>query len=112
MNGPDPLRLLSQGWQGLLPILPPGADPAARLAPDKAEAVRKAAGKGPGRHVGDGRWAGLGDWRAFPDDEDTVARWAGWPGVNVGMRACHQGSQVAFSTPTCPTPTRPARSRP
>ena len=51
------LRLREQGWRGLLPILPPGAEPAPWLNDDKAEEVRKAAGKGPGRYVGDGRWA-------------------------------------------------------
>jgi hypothetical protein len=90
------LRLRDQGWRGLLPILPPDAAPARHLPLDKAEEIIKARGKGPGRHVGAGRWAGLADWRAYPDDEATIARWGAWPGVNIGLRACHEGSGIAF----------------
>jgi hypothetical protein len=101
---PDPLRLLGQGWRGLLPILPPGAVPAGDLSPDKAEEVRRGAGKAPGRYVGNGCWKLLAGWGNYPDDEETVARWAEWPDVNVGMRACHQGSQVAFLDADVPEP--------
>jgi hypothetical protein len=90
------LRLREQGWRGLLPILPPGAMPAPWLDGDKAEEIRKAAGKGPGRHGGDGRWSALGNWRDYPDDEATLTTWGAWPGVNIGLRACHAGSGVVF----------------
>ena len=39
---------------------------------------------------------GLGDWRNYPDDEDTVAAWGAWPGVNIGLRACYADSGVVF----------------
>jgi hypothetical protein len=90
------LRLHEQGWRGLLPILPPGAEPAPWLDDGKAEEIRKAAGKGPGRFVGGGRWGALGDWRNYPDDEDTLAAWGAWPAVNIGLRACYADSGVAF----------------
>jgi hypothetical protein len=90
------LRLHDQGWQGLLPLLPADAEPAHHLPLDKAEDIIKARGKGPGRYVGCGRWTGLSDWRGFSDDEATVARWATWPGVNIGLRACHAGSGIVY----------------
>jgi hypothetical protein len=90
------LRLREQGWRGLLPILPPRAEPAPWLDDNQAEEIRKAAGKGPGRYVGDGYWSALGNWRAYPDDEVTLTTWGAWPGVNIGLRACHAGSGVVF----------------
>jgi hypothetical protein len=92
----DPLRLYDQGWRGLLPILPPDAEPARGLPPDKLEDFLRGRGKAPGRYAGGGRWALLANWRGYPDDEESIASWSAWPNVNVGLRACHQGSDVAF----------------
>jgi hypothetical protein len=67
-------RLHEQGWRGLLPLLPPDAEPPRHLPPDDVEKFIKARGKAPGRYLGDGRWALLSDWRGYPDDEETIAR--------------------------------------
>ena len=90
------LRLLGQGWCGLLPILPYDARPHLRLTDVKKQALGSAAGKAPGSWSCSG-WSLLADWPHHPDDAATVARWARWPGVGVGARACHVAAPwVAF----------------
>ena len=89
------LRLQDQGWRGLLPLLPHDAVPHLRLAAGKAAEVEAGRGKAPGRWARAG-WSLLPDWRMHPDDAEAIERWAGWPGVNVGLRACHAAPWVAF----------------
>src|SRR4051794_10882902 len=89
------LRLQDQGWRGLLPLLPHDAMPHVRLALDKVAEVEAGRGKAPGRWARAG-WSLQPDWRALPDDAETVEGWAHWPGVNVGLRACHAAPWVAF----------------
>ena len=87
-SGEIALRLQDQGWRGLLPLLPHDAAPHIRLAADKAVGVEAGRGKAPGRWARAG-WSLLPDWRSYPDDVETIEGWASWPGVNVGLRACH-----------------------
>ncbi|HVI17947.1 MAG TPA: PriCT-2 domain-containing protein, partial [Gaiellales bacterium] len=89
------LRLQDQGWRGLLPLLPHNATPHVRLALDKVAEVEAGRGKAPGRWARAG-WSLQPDWRTLPDDAGTVEGWAQWPGVNVGLRACHAAPWVAF----------------
>ena len=65
------------------------------LPPDKAAEVASGRGKAPGRWARAG-WSLLPDWRSHPDDVETIEGWASWPGVNVGLRACHTAPWVAF----------------
>ena len=95
LAGEIALQLEDQGWRGLLPLLPHDATPHIRLTLDKATAVANGRGKAPGRWSRAG-WSLLSDWRMQPDDAQTVGGWAGWAGVNVGMRACHAAPWVAF----------------
>jgi hypothetical protein len=90
------LRLHDQGWRGLLPILPSDAVPARQLDPETLDLFNRSRGKAPGRHAGQQRWELLKDWREYPDDEAAITRWAAWSGANIGLRACHQSSGVAF----------------
>src|SRR5215213_5562546 len=87
------LRLQDQGWRGLLPLLPHDATPHIRLY--KVAEVEAGRGKAPGRWARAG-WSLLPDWRTFPDDAGTVEGWVQWPGVNIGLRACHAAPWVAF----------------
>src|SRR3954469_25279005 len=89
------LRLQDQGWRGLLPLLPHDATPNVRLAADTAADVERGRGKAPGAWARAG-WSLISDWRDYPDDPDAVERWAQWPGVNVGLRACHAAPWLAF----------------
>src|SRR3954452_23786675 len=72
------LRLQDQGWRGLLPLLPHDAMPHVRLAPDKVAEVEAGRGKAPGRWARAG-WSLQPDWRALPDDAETVEGGAHWP---------------------------------
>src|SRR3954454_6607055 len=90
------LRLQDQGWRGLLPLLPYDATPHVRLALDKGAEVERGRGKAPGTLAPRAGWSLISDWRGYPDDTDTIERWAQWPGVNVGLRACHAAPWVAF----------------
>src|SRR3954452_2110186 len=87
------LKLADQGWRGSLPLLPADAVPHVRLAADKAADVERGRGKAPGAFTPRAGWSLISDWRAYPDDPE---HWAGWPGVNVGLRACHAAPWVAF----------------
>ena len=90
------LQLQDQGWRGLLPLLPHDAAPNIRLAADKAAEVEPAAEAKPrdgGRGQG-GRCCPTG--ARYPDDVETIEAWSSWPGVNVGLRACHAAPWVAF----------------
>ena len=96
MAGEIALQLQDQGWRGLLPLLPHDATPNVRLAADKAAEVsqrpRQGAGQmGEGRVVAAARLA-----QSTPTMRRRSRSWSSWPGVNVGLRACHAAPWVAF----------------
>ena len=68
---------------------PPGSTTARRQ-------VETSRGKAPGRCTPQLGWSLLLGWGNYPDDAITIEGWADWPGVNVGLRACHAAPWVTF----------------
>ena len=90
------LQLYDQGWRGLLPVLPPDAQPHIRLDQEQRERVETSRGKAPGRWTPKLGWSLLRDWCNYPDNAVTIEGWASWSNVNVGLRACHAAPWVTF----------------